>query len=84
MIIFARSLSGLEWDSPDGSRAQFIFLILTPAHQDAVQVQILQGISKVMQKAENRYELSNANDISQIWDVFVRGFDTLYIESESP
>lgn len=34
IIIFGRSLVGIEWNSPDGKPTQLIFLILTPEGDD--------------------------------------------------
>ncbi|MBI3314922.1 MAG: cation:proton antiporter [Candidatus Omnitrophica bacterium] len=80
VIIFGRSLSGVDWNSPDGKPSNFIFLILTPDNDDAVQVQILQAIARVMQDPANRQAVLNARDASQAWDIFQSAFTQLYVE----
>ena len=80
IVIFGRSLSGVEWNSPDGKPSQFIFLILTPENDPASQVQILRAIAKVMQDAPNRQAILNAKDSAEIWTVFQAAFARLYIQ----
>jgi Kef-type K+ transport system membrane component KefB/mannitol/fructose-specific phosphotransferase system IIA component (Ntr-type) len=53
VIAFGRSLSGLDWDSPDGLPTHFIFLVLVPEHLPDIHVQILQTIAKVMGKEDS-------------------------------
>jgi len=84
VIIFARSLSGVDWNSPDGKLSNFIFLILVPDNDDALQVQILQGIARVMQDPANRQAVLNARDASQTWDIFQTAFAQLYVEKGTP
>lgn len=48
VILFGRSLQGIEWNSPDGKPAHLIFLILTPKTDD--EVQILRILSTVLSK----------------------------------
>ncbi len=67
IIAFGRSVTGIEWDAPDGKLIKFIFLILTPERDYDSQVQILASIADIMSKpeikeailrAENRYDLA--------------------------
>lgn len=80
LVIFGRSLSGVEWDSPDGNPSHFIFLILTPAEDHAVQIQILRAIARVMQDNTNRQAILHAKDQAEIWSVFQAAFARLYIQ----
>lgn len=77
LIVFGRSLVGVEWDSPDGQPTHFVFLILTPVNDDDVQVQILRAISRVVSKEDVRQELLKAQDGQEIWTVINREF-TVY------
>jgi Kef-type K+ transport system membrane component KefB/mannitol/fructose-specific phosphotransferase system IIA component (Ntr-type) len=72
-IVFGRSLSGIDWDSPDGTATQFIFLILTPEKND-LQVQVLASIAKACSDKEVRSALLGAANTQEIWDIFHQSF----------
>ncbi len=74
LIVFGRSPAGIEWNSPDGKPAQFIFLILTPEHQDEVQVQILSSIARTMSDEQTRKNILAAQDADRVWDVLREAF----------
>lgn len=80
VVIFGRSLAGIDWNSPDGKPSQFIFLLLTPKNDDAVQVQILRAIAQVMKNAATRDAILDAKDASGVWAAFQAAFARLYIE----
>jgi fructose-specific phosphotransferase system IIA component len=69
LVVFGRSLRGIEWNSPDGKPAQFIFLIITPSTDDEAQVQILGHIARAMSKAETRQEILAAPDAHAVWQI---------------
>jgi Kef-type K+ transport system membrane component KefB/mannitol/fructose-specific phosphotransferase system IIA component len=73
IIIFGRSLVGIEWNSPDGKPAQFIFLILTPEGDD-IQVQILALIAQAMCDKHTRDMLIEAKESQDIWAVLQKAF----------
>jgi mannitol/fructose-specific phosphotransferase system IIA component (Ntr-type) len=66
-IVFGRSLSGIEWNSPDGKPAQLIFLIFTPPRDD-VQVQILSAIARALSEKKARDMLLAARDAQGLWE----------------
>ncbi len=68
IIAFGRSISGIDWNSPDGELTHFIFLILTPTDND-VQVQTLALIAKALSNKKVRNGLINAKDIQDIWNI---------------
>lgn len=74
VVIFARSATGIDWDSPDGKHTHFIFLILTPKDDSDVQMQILRIISKAILHEPNRSRIMKAKNASEIWDVFLEIF----------
>ena len=76
VVIFGRSLSGIEWNSPDGKPAHLVFLILTGQKQvsDNVQVQILAAIAKALSKDQTRIALMQAQDAVQVWEVLSSAF----------
>ncbi len=80
IVIFAKTVHGIEWDSPDGSKSQYIFLVLTPKDDDVIPVQILQAIAKVMHDPHTLATLNAQHDNAQIWSVFQHAFDKLYVE----
>ncbi|MEW5894189.1 MAG: cation:proton antiporter [Candidatus Omnitrophota bacterium] len=73
VIAFGRSLSGIEWNSPDGQPSRFVFLILTPVKDD-VQVQILSLISKTLSNKGVRDQILQAQDSQHIWNVLEPAF----------
>lgn len=75
VIAFGRSTSGIEWNAPDGSLSNFIFLILIPSDND-VQVQVLSSIMKAFSDKEARSSLKQANDSQEIWNLFQKRFST--------
>ena len=67
LIFFGRSSSGIEWNTPDGKAARFIFLIFTPEHQDDMQVQIMSSIARSMNSRHLRHEIACAKDQHDLW-----------------
>lgn len=80
VIAFGRSAAGIEWNSPDGKPARFIFLILTPQREDDIQVQILASISKVMSVEETRRALAQARDDHEVWVILRQAFTLHHIK----
>jgi len=78
-IFFGRSASGFDWNSPDGKPVRFIFLILTPEHEDDMQVQILSSIAKAMISKNIRYEISIARDKQDVWQTLNEAFTSQII-----
>lgn len=79
IVVFGRSISGIDWNSPDGKLSQSIFLILTPQEDDEVQVQLLASIAKMMIDKQNRTEILEAQDLEGIWSVLHRALTTRVI-----
>jgi Kef-type K+ transport system membrane component KefB/mannitol/fructose-specific phosphotransferase system IIA component (Ntr-type) len=52
LIAVGISAAGIDFDSPDGRPAHVILLILTPAHDDGIQLEILADIAKVFRNEE--------------------------------
>jgi Kef-type K+ transport system membrane component KefB len=73
VIAFGRSDSGIDWDSPDGRPAHFIFLSLTPQSSD-VQVQILALIVRTMRRPEVRERLLRAENPDALWSALREAF----------
>ncbi|MBU1726199.1 MAG: cation:proton antiporter [Candidatus Omnitrophica bacterium] len=79
LVVFGRSETGIEWDSPDGKAAHFIFLILTPKEDDDIQVQILRSIAKVMSEEKTRQALIAAVDREALWELLRESFIELQV-----
>lgn len=73
LIVFGRSLPGIEWNSPDGKSTHFIFLILTPTDDD-VQVQILGIIARVMANKDTRESIMHAETSEDLWNILEQSF----------
>jgi mannitol/fructose-specific phosphotransferase system IIA component (Ntr-type) len=52
IIAIGLSAAGIDFDSPDGRPAHVILLIITPAHDDGMQLEILADIAKVFRNDE--------------------------------
>lgn len=76
IVVFGRSLSGIEWNSPDGQPSHFIFLILTPKEDDEIQIQILRIIARAMSKHETREAIMHASGHDELWKVLQNVFSS--------
>ncbi len=74
LVVFGRAKSGIDWNSPDGKPAQFIFLILTPQEDDDIQVQILRIIARTMCDKATRESLLAASGQQGVWQVIQEAF----------
>ena len=74
VVVFGRSESGIEWNSPDGKASHFIFLILTPKEDDDIQIQILRIIATAMSSINVRQALMLAHDREAIWGTLQESF----------
>ncbi len=69
LVVVGRSLSGIDWNSPDGKSTNFIFLIFTPCDDDTAQIQLLASIAKMMIKDQNQKGLMQAHDQEDMWQI---------------
>ncbi len=67
LVVVGRSLTGIDWNSPDGKPTNFIFLIFTPNNDDTAQIQLLASIAKMMNKGQNQQGLMQAPDREGMW-----------------
>jgi len=74
LVVFGRSLDGIEWNSPDGKPTRLVFLILTPEDENDTQVQILGAIARTMSEAPTRRMLLEAPDDRSVWPVLQKIF----------
>ena len=71
VLAFGRSSGGVDWDAPDGQLVHFVFLLLTPARQEGVQLQILASIARGM-TSDGRELLGGARDAGELRSVLGR------------
>ena len=57
LVVFGRSLEGIEWNAVDDEPAHFVFLILTPSEDAGSQLHILRAISRGLRDMSVRSEL---------------------------
>ncbi len=81
-IVFGRSADGIDWNSPDGKPAHFIFLILSQSDADDIQVQILSSITRAIADQAIRKSLLKVSGANQIWKILRRAFLRQKIKQE--
>ena len=82
IIIFGRSIAGIDWNSPDGKATQFVFLILTPESDDAIQIQILRVIAVVMSDKKTREAVLSASQTQDIWNILQAALNSYNITNK--
>ena len=73
LVVFARSMQGLEWNSADGRLTRMVFLMITPKEDPSVQLQLLQGISRCVSRKELRLQLLRAENASELLELLRKG-----------
>ncbi len=84
IVIFGRSLTGIEWDSPDGKPTNFIFLILTLKEEVETQVQILSLIARKFSQKEVREKILQTHNSDEIWEIIQKTFSNQNIINSKP
>ena len=67
VLTFGRSVTGVDWDAPDGLPAHFIFLLLTPVIDEGLQLQSLAALARGMSNETARTQLTQANTDQEVW-----------------
>ncbi len=65
LIAVGISAAGIDFDSPDGRPAHVILLIITPAHDDGIQLEILADIAKVFRDEEIRNKIAGVESYTE-------------------
>ncbi|MBD3246715.1 MAG: hypothetical protein GF333_06840 [Candidatus Omnitrophica bacterium] len=79
LIVFGRAPDGIDWNSPDGKPAHFIFLILSSQDDYDSQVQILASLAKTMSEKSAREQILQAGDEHAIWTHFRQFFASKHV-----
>ncbi|HNQ44238.1 MAG TPA: cation:proton antiporter, partial [Candidatus Cloacimonadota bacterium] len=61
------SSRGLEWDSPDGTLAHLIILVITPKSSPNAQIQILQSLATALHDRVTARQLVDTEDKRYLW-----------------
>ena len=65
LVALGLSNPGIDFDSPDGEPAHFVFLILTPQEDNGAQIEILADIARTFSKAEARGKLLEVGSFTE-------------------
>lgn len=65
VVIVGQSNSGVDFDSPDGSLAEIVCLLLTPAHQPETQLELLRAVAEAFPNDSVRRECLAAATITE-------------------
>lgn len=60
VLVFGRSVAGIDWDAPDGLPVHLIFLLLSPEREGGLQLQILAALARGVAEASARERLIHA------------------------
>jgi mannitol/fructose-specific phosphotransferase system IIA component (Ntr-type) len=60
VLVFGRSVTGLDWDAPDGLPVHLVFLLLNPEREGGLQLQILAALARGLAEAPARERLIQA------------------------
>ena len=67
LLVFGRSREGIDWDAPDGSPVHLVFMLLSPAEEDALQLQILAALARALSHGAVRELLIDASSDQEVW-----------------
>jgi PTS system nitrogen regulatory IIA component len=80
VLVFARHIEGLDWNAIDDRPVHFVFLILTPAADTGVQLEILSAIARGLDPEENRAAILHGSSEQEIFqrvrDALTKGATT--------
>ncbi|MDZ4183482.1 MAG: cation:proton antiporter [Desulfuromonadales bacterium] len=65
VIAIGLSAAGIDFDSSDGRPAHVILLIITPAHDDGIQLEILADIAKVFRDKEIHNKIAGVESYTE-------------------
>ncbi len=60
VLVFGRSIAGIDWDAPDGLPVHLVFLLLSPERESGLQLQILAALAHGLAEAPARERLIQA------------------------
>jgi PTS system nitrogen regulatory IIA component len=69
LLVFGRSLQGIDFDSLDGKPAYLFFLVLAPENSAGIHLKALARISRLLKSGHVRQEIMEADDAAQILSI---------------
>lgn len=69
MLVFGRSLSGVDFNSLDGRPAHLFFLLIAPEQAVGEHLKMLARISRILKDPSTRKRLLDAPDAATVYDV---------------
>lgn len=69
MLVFGRSLTGVDFNSLDGRPAQLFFLLVAPDQAVGEHLKMLARISRILKDPTTRKKLLNAPDAAIVYNV---------------
>jgi nitrogen PTS system EIIA component len=75
MLVFGRSIQGVDFSSMDGQPAHLFFLLVAPEESVGVHLKTLARISKLLKDAAVRQKLMDAADQQAIYQVILEEED---------
>lgn len=77
VLVFGRSLAGVDFNSLDGRPAQLFFLLVVPDEAVGIHLKMLARISRILKDPATRKRLLDAVDATAIYNV-IREQDSCY------
>uniref|UniRef100_UPI00059ED16B PTS sugar transporter subunit IIA n=1 Tax=Geotalea uraniireducens TaxID=351604 RepID=UPI00059ED16B len=77
VLVFGRSLAGVDFNSLDGRPAQLFFLLVAPDEAVGIHLKMLARISRILKDPATRKRLLDAADAAAIYNV-IREQDSCY------
>jgi mannitol/fructose-specific phosphotransferase system IIA component (Ntr-type) len=66
VVALGLSNVGVDFGAPDGELARLIVLIVTPEHDDLIQIELLAEIARTLQHAETRLAVAHARSFEDL------------------
>jgi mannitol/fructose-specific phosphotransferase system IIA component (Ntr-type) len=72
VVALGLSSGGVDFGAPDGELARFIVLVVTPEHDDLIQLELLAEIARTFQDSEMRAAVARATSFDDLADALRR------------
>lgn len=74
-IVFARYKKGIEWNSIDGSKVYFLFMVIGPESSAEEYLFVLSKISKLLSRRPTRADILKSDSPEEIYQIFEEAKD---------
>ncbi|MGH2901249.1 MAG: PTS sugar transporter subunit IIA, partial [Solirubrobacteraceae bacterium] len=69
IVALGVSNAGVDFGAPDGDLARLIVLVVTPEHDDLIQIELMAEIARTFQHAETRLAVAHARSFEELSEV---------------